>query len=132
MCTCNNNKTVSVKNGMCILKSFLTATARKSFTFVSQMSEKKLIIFWYCDFLCKWEKLLLREIKNLSCSWNQNTLTCTLSTFALHYSSNFLLYLRLCRAQQIACMVTIVHATCMQRGFCLHKIMCNLNQLKIF
>ena len=56
-CTCSNSKTkkFSLKNGMCKLKLILMVT-RESLVFVSQFTKKK-VIFWYSDFLGRWEKL---------------------------------------------------------------------------
>ena len=45
------------KHDLCIFKSFLMATARKSFVFVSQIRKKELTIFWHQDFLDRCKKL---------------------------------------------------------------------------
>ena len=55
-CTCSKNITMSIKNDVHILKLFSTVTTRKSLAFVSQFMKKKLI-FWYCYFLGRQDKL---------------------------------------------------------------------------
>ena len=55
--TCKNNKIVFIKKWHMHIEIVLMATARNSFVFVSQISKKKQIIFWYHDFLGMCEKL---------------------------------------------------------------------------
>ena len=44
MCMCSNNKTVFIKNDICILKSILRVAARMSFVFISRFMKKTCIL----------------------------------------------------------------------------------------
>ena len=73
--------------------------------------------------------LFLKGVFSLFDSTNSHTISIiscneglkpTLNTILIQSANCFSFY----RAQQIAHMVSSVHTTCTQRGFCMHQIMC--------
>ena len=71
------NTTVFIKNHAQILKLYLKVTTRRSFVFVPWFM-KKLIAFWYHDFLARWGKTASSKMKTVLYFPNHDTVIYTL------------------------------------------------------